>query len=338
MAKLYLAEDSELVVPGIHPRWSCERLCVMDYLPGPTIGQWLREGRANGVDARALAARGADAVLKMVFVDGCFHADPHPGNVILVPDGRTGLVDFGMVGFLSEERRLEFLDLLVAVATHRVDDVVEILSGWSDAEVDHDLLTQDSGAFLDRYYGASLAQIDVGALLADLTGLLRENDLFLPGDVALLLKVFVTLEGLGRAIDPDFVMAEHIEPFARAAWRQRRSPIALVRRGAGEIGALLGSLPRDLRKLAREARRGRIRVEVDVQRLEPFGQRVTKAVNRLTMGLVTAALIVGTSIALNVRGPGPNVLGMPLFGALGFTSSLALGVWLLWSILRSGRS
>jgi len=331
-----LQADGGIVVPRIHARWTRERLCVMDFLEGPSIAEWIRLGKPDGRAPAVIAARGAEAVLRMVFVDGCFHADPHPGNVILVPDGRLGLVDFGMVGYLSESRRLEFLDLLVAIAAGKVDAVVDILLGWSADDVDVDLLAQDCTALLNRYYGLSLRQIDTGHLLNELTALLRENGLFLPNEVALLLKVFVTLDGLGRQLDPDFVTATHIEPFAAEAWRQRHSPVGVMRRGAREFGAILSTLPRDLRSLANRAKRGKIQLAIDMEGLDRFGRTLDRSTNRLTVGLITAALIVGTAISLTVAG-GPQVMGLPFFGLFGFASSMTAGVWLLWSILRSGR-
>jgi len=331
-----LPAESSIVVPRIHADWTRERLCVMDFLPGPSIGQWSRSGRQPDVDTAALAAQGTEAILRMVFVDGCYHADPHPGNVILLPDGRVGLVDFGMVGFLSTARRLEFLELLHAVATRQVEAAVEVLLGWSDGDADLDLLSQDCAAFLDRYHQLPLKRLDVSALFGDLFTLLRENDLSLPGDVAGLLKVFVTLDGLGRLVDPEFVMATRVEPFARSAWDAQRSPGAVAQRGLSELGTLLARLPRDLRKTAARARRGQLRLEIDVERLDTFGQRVARSANRITMGLVTAALIVGTAVSLTVSG-GPELLGLPAFGLLGFASSIATGLWLLWSIHRSGR-
>ena len=332
-----LPQGSRIVIPRIHGRWTSERLCVMDYLEGPSIGRWLREGQPDGADPARVAQLGAEAMLRMIFVDGCFHADPHPGNVILMRGGMLGLVDFGMVGYLSEGRRVEFLDLLLATVSRHEDDVVDILLSWSNGDVDVRLLRQDCAAFLDRYHGIRLSQLDIGALLSDLAALLRENDLFLPNDVALLLKVFVTLEGLGRRLDPDFEMAVHVEPFATSAWREHHSPGAVVRRGAREVGALLATLPRDLHGLAARIRQGRLHVEVDVGHLNELGHRLDRSANRLTVGLVTAALIVGTAISLTLTG-GPRVYDLPVFGVLAFLSSVAAGVWLLWSILRSGRS
>lgn len=335
-----LPEGSSIVIPDICSSFTRERLCVMERFDGPSLGEWMRNAGRDGdrgAERARIAEIGADAVLRMVFLDGCFHADPHPGNVMLLPDARLGLVDFGMVGYLSDARRREFLGLLMAIVGHDVDRVVDTLLGWSEGEVDLDLLTQDSAAFIDRYYGLPLKELDVSEMLGDLTRFLRENDLFLPNDLALLLKVFVTLDGLGCLLDPDFVMAVHIEPFARQAWRQQNSPGQVVRRGARELGAVMTSFPGDLRRLLYRLRRGRVRIDVDVERLERFGERVARSANRLTVGLVTAALIIGTSISLTVSG-GPRIFELPAFGLLGFTSSLVAGVWLLWSILRSGHS
>jgi ubiquinone biosynthesis protein len=332
-----LPEGSRIVVPRIHQRFTRERLCVMDYVAGQSLGEWIRTGMPGDVRPSEVARLGAETILHMVLVDGFYHADPHPGNVILMPDGRLGMLDFGMVGRLSEERRLQFLQLLHAIVERREDDVVEILLDWSEGgETDAGGLAIDSAAFVDRYYGLPLERLDVTELLMDVAALLRDNDLYLPNDVALLLKVFVTLDSLGRQLDPEFVMAEHVAPFAERVLREHGSPVAVVRRNLRELARTASSFPRDVRRLAGRMRRGNLRLAIEVRDLRDFGHQLDRSANRLTVGLVTAALIVGTSIALTVPG-GPHLLGLPLFSLLGFLSSAAAGVWLLWSILRSGR-
>ncbi len=333
----HLAELEGVVVPRIHERWTCRRLCVMDRLHGPSVGEWLREGEPDRGMASRIARLGADAVLRMVFVDGLYHADPHPGNVLVLGDTRVGLLDFGMVGHLSESRRLEFLELLMAIVEQRDEDMADILLLWShDGDPDVAQLTHDCAAFAGRYEGVSLAKLDATALLTDISTLLRDNDLFLPQDVAMLLKVFVTLEGFGRQLDPQFVVSEQIEPFAREALRANRSPFRVMRRNVGEVARLLRTLPRDVRRLVQSARAGRFKLDIGLEDLERFGHQIDQSANRVTMGLVTAALIIGTSIALTVSGE-PQLFGMPFFALLGFGSSVAMGLFLLWSIARSRR-
>ena len=332
-----LADRPSVVVPRVYGRWSCRRLLVMDRLDAPSAGEWLRQGRPGEVDAAAVAREGARAVLHMVFIDGLYHADPHPGNVLVLPDGRLGMLDFGMVGHLSESRRTEFLELLMGITARRPDDVADILLGWSrEGDVDVDQLVHDCNAFIDRYEGVPLQQLEATALLADIGTVLRDNDLFLPLDVAMLLKVFVTLDGLGRQLDPDFVTTAHVEPFAERALRQSHSPVRVLRRNSRELLRLLRGLPDDLRRLVRSARRGRLKLDVGLDDLQTFGRQLDHSANRVTMGLITAALIVGTSIALTVDA-GPQLFGLPFFALMGFVSSVAVGLALLWSIARSGR-
>jgi len=332
-----LEDNHELTIPRVYGRWTCERLYVMDFLDGTSLARWIREGRDPGVDSRRVARIGAEAILKMVLVDGFFHADPHPGNIVVLADERVGLLDFGMIGRLSEQRRIEFLRLMLAVVERSDADVVDILLGWSAGmDTDVELLAQDCAAFIDAYNGVELKDLDVRMLLMDITSILRNNDLFMPHDVALLIKVFVTLESMGRALDPEFVIAEHMEPFARRALEEHGSPLAIMQRGTREIRRVLADLPRDLRKLVRGLSQGNLRVDIGVNELDAFGAQLNRSANRVTMGLVTAAFIVGTSIALTVSG-GPRLFGLPAFALLCFLSSLVAGVWLLWSIARSGR-
>jgi ubiquinone biosynthesis protein len=331
-----LPAGSALVVPAAHASYTTERLLVMDFLPGPDLDAWLRDPSRTGPAPSKVAALGAQAILRMVFVDGLYHADPHPGNVLVLPDGRLGLIDFGMVGTLAEDRRREFIRLLHAVASRDVDEAVEVLSDWGGEEVEPELLRHDCGAFIDRYHGLPLRRVDTAALLGDLTGLLRENGLFLPPDVAMLIKVFLTLDSLGRVLDPDFVMAVHLEPFAERIYAAERAPLAVARRGATSLAAALASLPRDLQRLSARLRRGKMRIDVDTPRLERFGHVLERSVNRLTIGIVTAALIIGTSIAMTVSG-GPTLLGLPAFALIGFLSSLATGLWLIVAVLRTQR-
>jgi len=257
--------------------------------------------------------------------------------VVLLPDGRVGLLDFGMVGRLSQERRIEFLRLMLAVVERNDGDVVDILLGWAHGhDTELDLLAHDCAAFIDSYNGVELGQLDVRQLLADITSILRNNDLFMPHDVAMLIKVFVTLESMGRALDPEFVIAGHMEPFARQALESYASPLAVVQRGTREMRRVISDLPADLRRFVRGLSKSGLHVDVGVNELDSFGAQLDRSANRVTMGLVTAAFIVGTAIALTVSG-GPQIFGLPAFALLCFASSLMAGIWLLMSIARSGR-
>jgi len=326
----------ELEIPEVFEEYSSKRLLVLSFIDGLPASEWSRSPRRDEYDGPALATLGAEAILKMVFVDGVYHADPHPGNLLFLDDGRAALLDFGMIGRLSEARREQFALLLAAIVERDEEGLVDTLLEWSDGgDTDVELLSQDCRDFMDRYTGNELKDIDVASLLIDITRIVRENNLMLPGDVSSLIKVFLSLDGLGRELDPSFSLDAHVEPVARRMMIQLRSPRRMIARNWGDVRRLAVSLPRDLRKVIQRMRRGGFKIELDLQRLDEFGRQLDHSANRVTVGLITSALIVGTSIAMTID-TGPQLFGLPLLGFLGFGTSFAIGLMLLWSILRSG--
>ncbi|MBI3530833.1 MAG: ubiquinone biosynthesis protein UbiB [Betaproteobacteria bacterium] len=334
-----LSANENIVVPTIYWQWATQRLNVQIYVDG-IPGRELAAVDESGLDRRILARRGANAVFQMVLEDGFFHADPHPGNVFYLPENRLAFIDFGMVGRLSQERRDQLADLLYSFALRDPEHAAELLVDWADkAEVDMQGLRMDIDSFIDEFHGLPLEQIEVGRLLGDLTALMREHRLTLPPDLALLFKAAISLEGLGRMLDPGFDMVSEARPFLVRIGRQRRSPRALARLGAKslrEAAALAASLPGELRRLLKAVDRGSVTVHVDVSRLDRVFERMDRAVSRLTMGIVTAALIIGSSIVMTVKTES-TWLGLPLFGLLGFLGAVVSGIWLLLSIAHSGR-
>ncbi|MFC4727373.1 ABC1 kinase family protein [Coralloluteibacterium thermophilus] len=327
-----------LVVPRVYWEWTTTRTNVQARIEGAPVSD-LAALDAAGIDRHRLARQGARAMLRMVFEDGFFHADPHAGNVFALPGGDIALIDYGMVGHLSEARRAQVVRLLHGLVQRDSRQAVDVLLDWTHGgDVEEERLAEDVDALVDRYHGLPLKDLDLGAMLGDVTRLLRAHGLALPPDLALLIKVFVTMEGLGRRLDPEFDMVGEAAPFLRRAMLARHAPEALARRGlraALDTADVLADLPRDLRRLLRAGREGNLRFRIDVERLSRFGDQFAHAVNRLTLGIVIAALIVGSSIALTARG-GPTLLGLPAFGLLGFLGAGVAGVWLLVSIWRSG--
>lgn len=331
-------DHDELVVPRVHWAYTGKRMNVQDFIDGIRMSD-IEAIDAAGLDRPLIARRGGQAVLKMMFEDGFFHADPHPGNVFCLPDSRIALIDYGMVGRLSERRRAQVVTLLHGAVQRDVERVTDVLLEWAgEGAADEEQLAQDIDAFIDQYHGVPLEQLQLSAMLVDVTGVLRQNHLALPPDLALLIKVFITLEGMGRRLDPDFDMVGESRPFLQRAMLARFAPDAVMRKGwqmLSETALVAAELPRDARRLLRTAREGRLGVKVDIERLKHFGEQVDHSANRLTVGLVTSALIVGSSIALTVDA-GPTLVGLPLFGLMGFIGAGVGGVWLLVSIWRSG--
>jgi len=332
-------DDPDIIIPKVYWPWISERLNVQEYIEG-IPGSNLNEVDEAGLDRKLLAKRGANAVLKMVLEDGFFHADPHPGNVFYLPEERIAFIDFGMVGRLSEQRRYQVLDLIYGLIGRKTQVAVDVLLEWtSNTQLDTENLANEVDAFIDQYHGVPLKQLSLTGMLTDLMALLREHQLNLPPDLALLVKALITLEGMGQQLDPDFDLTSEAQPFLRSTWFARYTPDALAKRGWQSLVSainLLTSLPDDLHRLLTFARRGALQVKVDVTRLENFAERLDRAVSRLTVGIVTASLIIGSSIVMTVKG-GPTLLGLPLFGLLGFTGAFIGGIWLLLSIWRSGK-
>lgn len=329
-----------IVIPRVYWQWTGERVCVQEFIDG-IPGRDLAAADQAGLDRKILARRGARAVLKMIVEDGYFHADPHPGNVFYLPGNRLAFIDFGMVGGLTEERRDQMIRLMLGLVRHDAAHVVDVMLDWSgEGQVDEGSLILEIQTFVDQYYNIPLKQLSLGAMLTDLVAILREHRIALPADLALLIKAFITLEGMGRELDPDFDMAGEAMPMLEQALRARYAPAALIKRGwrsAGEMLALIAGLPHDLSRLLRAARHGRLEIHIDVTHLKRVGNQLDGAANRLVIGIVVAAIIIGSSIVMTVPG-GPTLFGLPTFGLLGFLGAAAGGVWLLLSIWRSNRA
>ena len=330
-----------IVVPRVHWAHTRERVNVQDLIVG-VPGHHLEQLDNDGYDRTLLAQRGAQAVLKMIVQDGVFHADPHPGNVFYLPDNRIAFIDFGMVGRLSARRREELLSLLLGLVERQPQAVADVLIEWTGDEhgVNLSQLESEIEAFVDQYHGVPLAQLNLGQMLADVTALLREHHLALPSDLALLIKAFITLEGMGRGLDPAFHMANEALPQLRQVVRDRYRPKVLATRTWQTLRralAVVEQLPSDVARLLRNARRGRLQVGIEVAHLRRVGDQIDRAANRLAMALVISALIVGSSIVMTVEG-GPTIWGLPAFGFLGFTGAVLGGAWLVRAIWRTGRN
>lgn len=328
-----------IVIPRIYWQWTSERVCVQEMITG-IPGRNLAAVDAAGLDRNVLARRGAQAVLKMILEDGLYHADPHPGNVFYLPGNRIAFIDFGMVGRLSEERRDQLIRLLLGLVKNEAQSVVNVMLEWtSDDHVNEQELVLEIQAFVDQYHGVPLKQLRLSEMLSDLVVIPRRYHLILPSDLALLIKAFITLEGLGRELDPEFDMATQALPMLSRIMEQRYTATAVLKRGwrsTGDMLALLAGLPQDLSRLLRAAKRGRLEIHVDVIHLKRLGDQLDSAANRLVVGIVVAALIIGSSIVMTVPG-GPTLLGLPFFGLIGFLGAGLGSIWLLISILRSRR-
>jgi ubiquinone biosynthesis protein len=336
------ADDPHIVIPKIYPEWTSDVLLVQEHVEG-VPGTDLAAVQAAGLDCKLLAARGADVFLKMILIDGFFHADPHPGNVFYLPGNRIVVIDFGMVGRLSPQRRKQVIDLLAGLARMAEEPMIDVLLDWAgDAYVDEAKLAADVNELVFDFEGVPLKDLRIGNAIRQFAAIVREHSIVLPSDLSLMFKTLITLEGLGRQYDPDFHIVHHLTPLVKRALGERYQPRELMRRGRGmaeEMFDVVSSVPRDLARLLREARRGKTRIDLDLKRLDSFGRQLDRTLDRVTMGIMTASLVIGSAIVLTVEG-GPRLLGvpvLPVLGLAGYVAAFLNSLWILYGIWRSGR-
>ena len=336
------AGDPYIIIPRIYPEYTSDVLLVQEHVDGIPATDIAAVENA-GLDKKLLAARGVDAFLKMILLDGFFHADPHPGNVFYLSDNRLVIIDFGMVGRLSPQRRAQVIDLLGGIARMAEEPMLEVLLDWAgDAYVDEQKLASDVNEMAFDYEGVPLKNIRVGNVIREFAAIVREHSIVLPSDLSLMFKALITLEGLGRQYDPEFHIINHLTPLVRSAIANRYRPDELVRRGRSAVSEFMnvvGGVPRDLARFLREARRGKTRIDLDLKRLDSFGRQLDRTLDRVAVGILTASLVIGSAIVMTVH-DGPSVLGIPLLpalGLLGYILAFLNSLWIVYGIWRSGR-
>lgn len=325
------AGDQRVVIPEPHAGLSSERVLTLEWLDGAKLSD---PDFADSVDAdlSGVARHGADIFLEMIFDHGLYHADPHPGNLMILPGGVIGLLDFGMVGRIGDSLREDLEDVLIAIAA---DDPPELTAallriGTRPEELDEEAFSRDVVDFVDHYGHQDVGQFDLGGALTELFRLVRRHAIFLPAQLAMLLKLLVMLEGTARRLSPEFSLLDLLGPMQRRMMLRRLSPTRQAkkaRRLFGEVEQLAEEMPRRVRDLLNQFQSGRFEVHLDHRGLEP-------SVNRLVLGLLTSALIVGGSVMVS-RDVWP-LYGFSLPGVVAFGFSGLLGLRLLRAISKSG--
>ncbi len=334
------AGDETVHIPGVFWELTTREVLTMEWIEGIKITDLEGLERA-GLDRRQVALNGANLVLKQVFEHGFFHADPHPGNILVLEGNVLAPLDFGMVGRLDEPLQLQLGELLIGVVRKDIDRVIRALRemGSLDERTDPGGLRRDLADFIDRYYRVPLAQLEVGQLLDEALTLFREHRVRLPASLVMMGKALVIAEGVGRLLYPELDMITLAQPYIQRLVLRRLAPGREARAwtiALEESARLLRELPTELRLLLSRLRRGELRAQLEHRGLDRLILELDRASNRLAFALIIAALIVGSALVMQLP-VGPKLWGLPLFGFLGFGLAAVLGFWLALAILRSGR-
>lgn len=321
-----LRKVTYLKVPKVYWEYSTTGVMVQEFIDGIPARQLDRIEDA-GLDREILARRGAHVAWQMALEDGFFHADPHPGNFLILPGNNIAMLDFGMVGKLSTHRQEQMIQLMRSVVLQDPESVSAVLASWSDGmPVKFDQLASDVEDVISQYYGVALAELDITSLLADITALLRNYNLVLPSDIALLIKAIITLEGFGRLMNPRFDLMSEAEPLVRRMVRQRYSPVRLARSlGLKAMDAVdkIYAPPPVQGGGGKDMQGG-----IDPRHLERLVAKLERSQYRQVQALLTVSGILSGSILLAGKVP-PTVWDFSVPGALILLGSSAWSGWLM---------
>jgi ubiquinone biosynthesis protein len=329
-----------IYVPRVYRKVSTSRLLTLEYIQGVKVTD-IATLDEKGFDRKVIASRGAELILEQVFKHGFFHADPHPGNVFILPENIICYLDYGMMGTVGRQTREDFSGLLSAVVGRDESKITKALLKIVEWEVEPGprALERDIAELMGLYLGLPLKELRMAPLLRHLLELINRHRLRLPPDVFLMLKAMAAVEGIGLQLDPDFDMTAQATPFLFRIKLERLLPrraLGEFLESGGDLIQLLKEIPGEMNEILKQVKQGRVKIGWEHRGLENLISQLDRASNRIAFALIISGLIVGSSLILqtNLR---PHLFGFPVLGLLGFGLAGILGVGLLISILRSGK-
>lgn len=339
VARSFLHDDT-VYIPKVYREATTERVLTTEFIDGVKVSL-LDRLDDDGYDRQLITRRGADILLTQVFDHGFFHADPHPGNLFVLPGNVICLLDFGMMGSVDRATREAFVELVDAVVRRdepRTTRVLLKLTLW-DEEPDMRLLGKDVADFMGEHLYRPLKDIHIGKLLQNMLELAAEHRLRIPPEIFLMMKAISTVEGVGLELDPDFDMIAHAEPFIKQVKLSRFSPKRLSSDAVSIVAQYMDFLqdfPKDLLEITRTIRQKKLTFMLELKNMEKMLHTHDQISNRVSFAIIIAALIIGSALIVISKTP-PLFYGISLIGIIGFLAAAIMGLWLLVAIIKKGK-
>jgi ubiquinone biosynthesis protein len=339
-AARHFLDDPHVYIPKVYREVTTSRILTTEFIDGIKISN-IDALEAAGLDRKIITARGADLVLKQVLDHCFFHADPHPGNIFVLPGNVICLLDFGMAGIVDRQTRDDFVDLVESIVNQNESRAAQVLLKLTirDAEPDRRLLEREVADFMGRHLYKPLKDIELGKLLYQLLELATSFRLRIPPDIFLMMKALGTVEGVGHMLDPDFDMIAQATPFITRIKLERFKPERIAEDAydmGSQIIQFVRQFPNQLLEMANLIRQEKLRLQIEHRGLENMLATHDRISNRISFSILIAALIIGSALIVISETP-PLIYGISLIGILLFFAAAIMGIWLLVAILKKGK-
>ncbi len=328
-------------IPKVYWKYTTKRILTLEFLEGIKISDKVQLEEA-GLDNKKITTDLANAYLKMIFEDGFYHADPHPGNIFVSREGVIIFLDFGMAGYIDPVLRENLANLVIATLKNDIDLLIDTLLAMgliSDAGSESHALRMNLEEFIRRYYSLTIKFIDPTVFLRDLIDVTIKSGGKIPTNIMLLSKTLIIRDEISRELNPEHNFAELVEPYFKKMLEERTKVIYKLietEKMLHDLTKLFKVFPGKLTHILTKVEKGTLRLEVEHPGIDELAEKLDITSNRLSFSMIISALIIGSSLIIQT-GMSPRFFGVPLLGIFGFLMAGFLGLGLLFSILRSGK-
>ncbi|MFZ7102528.1 MAG: ABC1 kinase family protein [Peptococcaceae bacterium] len=334
------AKDPKICIPGVYWDYSTPKVLTMEYVEGIKL-QEVKNPDQKTYNSGVLAERLVRAFFQQILVEGFFHADPHPGNILVKPEGVIVFMDFGMVGHLTPEMRTHFASLVIAMMRQSTEGVISAITrmGLVPDDANMRLLRSDVDQLREKYYNIPLSQISLGEAVKELFSVAYQHHIRIPADLTLLAKTLLTIEGTAEQLDPELSIIKIAEPFGRQLLKERYHPRKIaenVLNNLFEYGEILAELPKRIQELNMVMQKGKMRLEITVPELELLLAKLDRVGNRLSFSIVLLAFSIIMS-GLIIGGSQSTFFWNIPAVEIGFGVVTLMFLWLLYAMFKSGR-
>ncbi|MFJ7638980.1 ABC1 kinase family protein [Peribacillus sp. NPDC097206] len=342
IAKQFI-DNQGIKIPKIHWDYSTKKVLTMDFIKGIKINHY-KQLDEEGYDRRIIADRLANSILQQILIDGFYHGDPHPGNIVILPGNVVSLMDFGMVGRLEEEMKYQFASLVINLKRGSTTGLINTLSnmGLLTDETDMSSLRYDIDELRNKYYDIPLSQISLGGAVNDLFSVANEHKVMIPPEFTMLGKALLTMEAIVEELDPNFSIMKAAEPFGERLLKERFHPKNLAKKTWNqfiESAEAISELPKDIRDVSDIIKKGKLRLDINIPELQVFLHKLDQISNRLSFSIILLAfsiIMVGLIVGSAIAGQANILWNIPAI-EIGFVVATLMFLLMIYTIFRSGR-